>query len=161
MFLSYPLERKLERRSAIKEMPSSGSPPRLKIGSFRRRTTLFEKLWSIILHPFLRSHQTWHFIHFSPITSRPRQAWDALRAGEEGGHQDHQQGQVDGVGAAEGRAGDRHHEADRAPPRPRTLRRLREQEVPVSAEGTFCISPTKRYFKAIQAWIHVCYYVPF
>ena len=61
-------------------------------------------------------------------------AWHSLRDREEGGHQDHQQGQVDGVGAAEGRAGDRHHEADRAPARPRPLRRLREQEVPVSVE---------------------------
>ena len=62
----------------------------------------------------------------------------SLCDGEKGGHQDHQQGQVDGVGAAEGRAGDRHHEADRAPPRPRTLRRLREQEVPVSTPEKSC-----------------------
>ena len=60
------------------------------------------------------------------------QSWNSRGSGEEGGHQDHQQGEAVGVGAHQGGAGDRHHEAHRASSRSRTLRCLREQEIPVS-----------------------------
>lgn len=80
-------------------------------------------------------------ISFPPL-SRSGEARHPLRAGQEGGHQDHQQGQADRVRAAEGGEGDRHHEAHRAPQRARAIRRLREQEIPVSQmESTLvCIS---------------------
>ena len=66
------------------------------------------------------------------MTSRSGQGRHPRGAEQEGGHQDHQQGEAVGVGSNEGGARDRHHEADRAPARPRALRCLRKQEIPVS-----------------------------
>ena len=62
---------------------------------------------------------------------RPGEAGYPLRDGQEGGHQDHQQGEAERVRAAKGGEGDRHHEADRAPERVVAVRRVREQEVPL------------------------------
>ena len=59
---------------------------------------------------------------------RPGEAGYPLRDGQEGGHQDHQQGEAERVRAAEGRAGDCHHEAYRASERPLAVRCLREPE---------------------------------
>ena len=76
-------------------------------------------------------------ILFNPIhvCFRSGQARNSLCDGEEGGHQDHQQGEAERVRAPEGREGDRHHEADRAPERPLAVRRLREPEVPLLGPG--------------------------
>ena len=63
------------------------------------------------------------------------QAWDSLCPGEEGGHQDHQQGEAERVSAAEGGEGDRHHEADRASERAVSVRCLREQKIFVPGAG--------------------------
>ena len=62
-------------------------------------------------------------------------AWDTLCAGEEGGHQDHQQRKVERVRTAEGGEGDCHHEVDRAPERVVSVRRVREQKIPVPGPG--------------------------
>ena len=59
---------------------------------------------------------------------RPGEAGYPLRDGQESGHQDHQQGEAERVRAAEGRAGDCHHEAHRASERPLAVRCLREPE---------------------------------
>ena len=52
---------------------------------------------------------------------RPGEAGYPLRDGQEGGHQDHQQGQAQRECPAEGREGDRHHEADRTQQCPQPL----------------------------------------
>lgn len=62
-------------------------------------------------------------------------AWHSLRDREEGGHQDHQQGEAERVRTPESGEGDSHHEADRAPERPVPVRRLREPEVPLPGPG--------------------------
>ena len=55
------------------------------------------------------------------VCFRSGQAWNSLCDGEEGGHQDHQQGQAQRECPAEGREGDRHHEADRTQQCPQSL----------------------------------------
>ena len=78
---------------------------------------------------------------------RPGEAGYPLRDGQEGGHQDHQQGEAERVRAAEGRAGDCHHEAHRASERPLAVRCLREPEGGQNiSNGTNIPSETLRKF---------------
>ena len=69
------------------------------------------------------------------VCFRFSKTWYSLCDGKKGGHQDHQQGEAERVRTPEGREGDRHHEADRAPERSFAIRRLREPEVPLPGPG--------------------------